>query len=330
MAEAFSSRLKWFSLTALIVGPLAPVSGCQSLSPTYFQELKIDSGLHLVLAGGLDLSPTQEPSVGSYYAPFHGASVTSVDHWEKKPGAVSRERLLYLEAGRDQVLDRTVKTDEILRGPFGSVNAEKVCFYTRPIENGYGSVSVQFNNNDTAHELPMEVSGPPQGLPALTSVSLVRIFRSDQDYVIISANYEADGNLGSLNFGAAENGRPSPNSRSNTSMYRTPDPQVNDLSRRFLAPTLAKYGIPASIDVEKYLRSRTLLLPATSLHQERDVMNEFYGFGKFIRQDEVKDGAIVASRWLHPSETKEEKDTLNTLCDARFRKQQALGLPTVE
>lgn len=113
-------------------------------------------------------------------------------------------------------------------------------------------------------------------------------------------------------------------------MYRTPDPQVNDIQRRELAPTLATYGIPANIPVEKYLRSRALSLPAASLHQERDILNEYYGFGKFIRQDELTDGAIVASRWLQPSETKEEKDTLNTLCDARFRKQQALGLPTVD
>ena len=252
--------------------------------------------------------------------------MTSVDHWEKKPGAVSRERSLYLEARRDQVLDRTVKTDEILRGPFGSVNAQRECFYTRPIENGFGSVSVEFNSNDMEHETPIEVSGPPQGLPALTSISLVRIFRTGQDYVVISANYEPDGSLGSLNFGAAKDGQPSPNSPSGTSMYRTPDPQVNDIQRRELAPTLATYGIPASIAIQKYLRSRALSLPVASLHQERNILNEFYGFGKFIRQDELNDGAIVASRWLQPSET----DTLNILCDARFRKQQALDLPTVD
>jgi hypothetical protein len=30
--------------------------------------------------------------------------VTSVDHREKKPGSVARERSLYLETGQDQVL----------------------------------------------------------------------------------------------------------------------------------------------------------------------------------------------------------------------------------
>jgi hypothetical protein len=116
--------------------PAAPAA----TSP-YFRELKIDSGLHLILTGGINLPNFQEPDVGSYYAPFHGAYVTSVDHREKKPGAVARERSLYLETGQDQVLDRTVKTDEILRGPFGTVNAVRECFYTRPIQSGFGSVS---------------------------------------------------------------------------------------------------------------------------------------------------------------------------------------------
>jgi hypothetical protein len=322
--------VKRFGLAALILNLLLLDAPCQSPSPYYFRELKIDSGLHLILTGGINLPNFKEPDVGSYYAPFHGAFLTSVDHREKKPGAVARERSLYLETNQDQVLDRTVKTDEILRGPFGALNAERQCFYTRPIQSGYGSVSVEFNGNDTEHELPSEVSSPTEGLPALTSLSLVRIFRTSPEYVIVSANYERDGSLGSLNFAAAKNGYPAGNGPFGTAMYRTGDPQVDDLQRKELAPSLTKYGIPTHIDVEKYLLSRQMPLPAVALDQEKNVMNEFYGFGKFIRQDELKDSAIVASRWLQPSVTEEEKQTLNPLCDARFRQQQAIGLPTVE
>jgi len=253
-----------------------------------------------------------------------------VDHFERKAGAVARERSLYLETGQDQVLDRTVKTDEILRGPFGTVDAVKECFYTRPIENGFGSVSVEFNGNDKEHELPSVVPSPAEGLPPLTSLSLVRIFRTSLEYVIVSANYERDGSLGSLNFGSAKDGRPGGTGPSGTAIYRTPDPQVNEIVRKGLDPELTKYGIPAHIDVQRYLLSRQMPLPAVALDQEKNVMNEFYGFGKFIRQDELKDGAIVASRWLQPSVTEEEKETLNPLCDARFRQQQTIGLPTVE
>jgi len=205
-----------FSLSAL----------CQSSFPQYFHELTIDSGLHLAPTAGIDQPDVKEPNQGSYYAPFYGASGLSVDHYEKKPGGVSRERVLYLEAGRDQVLDRTVKTDEILSGPFGSVNAEKVCFYTRPIRNGTSSVSVEFNSNGKEHELPSEISKRPIPLPALTSFSLIRIFRAYSKYMIISANYEQDGNLGSVNFGSTIDANAV---GSETAMYRTGDPQVDAL-----------------------------------------------------------------------------------------------------
>jgi len=317
-----------FGLAALVSGLVllgasyAPTSYC-------FRKLTIDSGLHLILTGDISLPGFQEPKQGSYYLPFHGAWVSSVEHFERKPGAVARERQLYLETNsRDQVLDRTVKEDEILKGPFGAVNATKECFYTRPIQSVYSSVLVEFNGNELEHELPSEVSKPPEGLPALTSLSLVRIFRTSLEYVIVSANYERDGNLGSVNIGAAKDGNPV--NGGGTSVYRTGDPQVDELQRKELGPLLAQYGIPAHIDVQKYLLSRRMVLPPVGLSQERTVMHEFYGFGKLIRQDELKEGASVASRWLQPSVTDEERQTLNSLCEARFRQQQAMGIPTVE
>jgi len=329
-AACSKARATRFGLAALIPGLLVLGASCQSPSPSYFRELKIDSRLHLILTGGINLPHFQEPEVGSYYAPFHGAFVTSVDHREKKPGSVARERSLYLETGQDQVLDRTVKTDEILRGPFGTVDAVKECFYTRPIQSGFGSVSVEFNGNDTEHELPSEVPSPTEALPAMTSLSLVRIFRTSPEYLIVSANYERDGSLGSLNVGGAKDGHPGGTGPFGTAMFRTGDPNVDDLARREFVPSLTKYGISAHIDVEKYLFSRQMPLPTVALNQEKNVMYVFYGFGKLIRQDELKDGAIVASRWLQPSVTEEEKQTLNPLCDARFRQQQAMGLPTVQ
>jgi hypothetical protein len=291
------------------------LSSCQS--PYYYRELKIDSNLHLILIGGM--AGFRAPDADSYYAPFYGAHITSVDHFENKPGAIERERSLYLETDQHQVLDRTVKDDEILRGPFGAVNAVRECFYTRPIKNGPGYISVEFNANDVQHELPAAVSSQPESLPALSSISLIRIFRTDPGYVIVSASYERDGSLGSLNFGYSDQ-----TARSWTAVYRPTDPLPE------LGPLLTKFGIPTRIDIEKYLRTRRMLLPDVALSQEKNVMNEFYGFGKFIRQDELENGTIVASRWLQPSETGEEKDILNALCDARFRQQQALGLSTVE
>jgi hypothetical protein len=148
--------------------------------------------------------------------------------------------------------------------------------------------------------------------------------------VIVSANYERDGSLSSVDFGTSNNGNPMRTDPFGTFMYRTGDPQVDAMQAKELGPSLTKYGIPIHIDVQKYLLSRQMPLPAIAFAQEENVMHEIYGFGKLIRQDQLKDGSIVASRWLQPSVTKEEKETLNPLCDARFLQQQAIGLPTVE
>jgi len=54
-----------------------------------------------------------------------------------------------------------------------------------------------------------------------------------------------------------------------------------------------------------------------------------YGFGKFIRQDSLEDGAVTSSRYLRPVLT-EEEGILGPECDARFRQQQSTGRPTVQ
>jgi hypothetical protein len=112
MSTRTLSLVLFLTGTAILAQQSATSSAARNAPSTYyFRELKIDSGLHLILTGGINLPNFQEPEVGSYYAPFYGAFGTSVDHREKKPGAIARERSLYLETGQDQVLDRTVKTD---------------------------------------------------------------------------------------------------------------------------------------------------------------------------------------------------------------------------
>jgi len=59
------------------------------------------------------------------------------------------------------------------------------------------------------------------------------------------------------------------------------------------------------------------------------VVNQHYGFGKLMRQDQFRNGSVVSSRFLRPSVTEEEKN-LNPECDAKFAQQRSMGLSTVE
>jgi hypothetical protein len=161
-----------------------------SCGPTNFNvdQMKIGTDLHLIPIGHRTL---RDSGRGSHYFFFHTATgLTTVDHIDTRPSGP--ERLLYLETGSNQVLDRTVKKEEILRGGYGTVYSTKTCFYASPLARGYSSVSVGGGNNGIA-EVPTELANAPAVLPPLTSVSVIRIFRAAPEYVVVAGNYEPMG-----------------------------------------------------------------------------------------------------------------------------------------
>jgi len=311
-------KMKKYSLLVLALTSLF-VSNSYGQTNFNFNELKIDSALHLIPIGDHTL---RDPNEGPYYFIFHGAWVTSINHFEKKPGIDGREVLFYLETGQNNVLDRTVKMEEILKGDFGTVYSTKTCFYASPLVRGYSSVSVGAGNNETGHEIPSELSRSPKALPPLTSLSLIRVFRVAPGYRVVGANYEVSGKLRRLNISSAKSG--------DRSLTSDDGDYFDDMSSNspFFALT-KKYGIPIYLNVQKYLRSRRQILPAVLLPETNTVVDLHYGHDKVIRQDTLEDGATVSSRLLQPSVTEEEK-TLDPLCEERFRQQETGGFPTVQ
>src|SRR5580692_11494473 len=106
------STLRKIGLAALVSASFLFETSCE---PTNFnvKEMKIDSDLHLLPVGDRRL---RDPGEGSYYSFFYTATgLTTVDHFETNPRTGVSEQLIYLEAGRNQVLDRTVKTEQILK-----------------------------------------------------------------------------------------------------------------------------------------------------------------------------------------------------------------------
>lgn len=310
------------AIAALI---LALSSIAVSCAPRIFYStgLEIDRNLHLIPT---PVSTSNEPSTGGYYFFSHSASgMISVDHFYRKTEAAKRERLLYLETDHNRVLERTVKSDEILKGQFGTVYAEKTCFFARPITNYYNYISVQAYSNQLDHEVPSELSRPPESLPPLTSVSLVRVFHAAPQYLIVSANYEADGELDSLHIDGGKDG----DWVHSNFVPAAVDSFVQRIPKDRGSGALKKYGIPARIDIREYLSAHRLPLPPSALAEQMSVMNLLYGYDKLIRQDELKDGAIISTRFLQPSVTDEEI-TLGPECESRFGQQRAMGLPTVE
>jgi hypothetical protein len=226
---------------------------------------------------------------------------------------------MYLETGPNKVLLRTVKDEEILRGRYGTVYSAKTCFYASPLTRGYSSVSVGAGNNGI-DEVPTELVSAPEALPPLTSVSLIRIYRTAPEYVVVAGNYELDGKMGGLQISGAKDGDRAPYSGGGDYVFPGSTTQPVAIAKQ--------YGVPARINVQDYLRSHKLTLPVVDLPQEMVVIDLHYGYDKLIRQDTLSDGMISSSRFLLPSVTSEEK-ILDPLCESRFLQQRATGLPTV-
>jgi hypothetical protein len=258
-----------------------------------------------------------KPKSDSYYLFFHAATgLTTVNHWARKADETDFHNVLYLETNQDKVLDRTVKDDVILTGNFGTLIAKKECFYARPISEGWSGLQVEIasNNYPSAHEIPSQVSTPPKELPPLTSLSLVRVFREPPGFTVASANFEANGTLGSLNVGQIARGDLTPGSHTS-------------IRPSYADPDLKKYGIPSRMDVQQYAGTGRLQLIPVSLPQEATIVILHYGFGKLMRLDTLAGGSVISSRFLQPGITEEEK-ALNPECDQRFRQQQSMELPT--
>lgn len=294
---------------------LAAIGSACGQTSYYVGEMKIDSGQHLIPVGPKSLN---HPAADSYYFFFHTATkLTTVNHLATQGQNADVHRLLYLEEDQDR-LERTVKTDEIIAGPFGAVVAEKTCFYNRAVENYPSSIRVliQSLHPEIGREIPDVVPEAPRDVPPLTSISIVRFFRAGSQLIFGSANYEANGTIRSIHNGRIINGDLQPLS----SIMSPLAPNFNEVRQSL--------GLPSQVDVESYLRLNRIPLPTTSNPQERAIVILVYGFGKLIRQDSLEAGVVTSSRYLRPVVTEEEQ-ALGQECDDRLREQQSMGRPTV-
>jgi hypothetical protein len=277
--------------------------------------MKIDAELHLIPVGSKSLN---HPAAESYYMFFHTATkLTLVNHFARQAGSADVRELLYLEANQDR-LERTVRTDEIVTGPFGAVVAEKTCFYNRPIENYSSSVKVliQSANPEIGREIPDPFAEEPPHVPPLTSAAIVRLFNANSELNFGSGNYDADGMLGSINHGQIVNGDLKPGS--SIVLARAPD----------FGEIRQESGLPPRFGIEDYLRSMRMPLFGPSSSKEPTFVILVYGFGKLIRLDSLDNGVVISSLYLKPVFTEEER-ILGPECDEHLQRQQSSGRSTV-
>jgi hypothetical protein len=268
-----------------------------------------------------------QPTSGSYsyYYFFHAAALISVNHMENHPGDSGPHQLLYLETHPDGLLDRTVKSDILLFGDFGTVYVNRTCFYNRSVQDSYSSVSLRFSSNGypSAYESPTVLARASVVVPPLTSIGLIRILRDEAGYVLAAADYEATGILRNIQVLKAKGGEVS---ASTEEVLISPGAD-GKYSLSAKDPRLVRYGIPFRFAIDNFRSSRHFQLSPAPSPEESTWVILFYDFGKTIQQQQLRAGVPISSRWLQPSVTEEERQ-IGPECDARFKQQRSMGLPT--
>jgi hypothetical protein len=302
--------------TALLIAVLVVLSACKLLGPTNYWV----TGIQISRDGRV--SPVGTRSVleirpGPNYYFFHAAELTSVEHVDKGPGESDVHLLLALGTTRDGRLDTTVKKDMLLTGDFATIYAEKTCFYNSPMQRGYSSVKISFFSNGyaQAYDKPTVFPGAPEVVPPLSSVSLVRVIHNEADYTLVSADYEATGELRAFHVARAHDGN----------IY----PATDEVSYppNSLDPRVEKYGIPSILKIDSDSSLPRLQLPSVRESEVSTWLIRFHDFGKLIHQQQLREGQPLSSRWLQPSVT-EEEHIIGPECDSRFHQQLSVGLPT--
>lgn len=304
-------RLVQRVVVSSIVGVLvASIAAC---GPTtfYVQGIKIDTDQHVIPVGHKFLS---HPNSDSYYMfSYTATKLTIVNHFAKQAGSQGVHELIYLEAYRGR-LERTVKVDQVSTGSFGALVVRRTCFYNRPNSSSL-DVLIQSTHPEIGREIPESIGGLPTDAPPLTSMSIVRIFARDSGQSFAVGNYEADGELGSINSGSVENETVQPGA------------SIMMATARDFDKLRGAFGLPPSPSVRDYLRTNRMPLLKTTQSEERAFVILVYGFGRFIRQDSLQNGVVTSSTYLKPVATDEES-VLGAECDARFQRQISASRPT--
>lgn len=176
-------------------------------------------------------------------------------------------------------------------------------------------INVFDNGYAQAYDKPTVLPAAPEAVPPLTSVSLVRVIHNEADYTLVTADYEASGELRNFHVARANSGKIDPATDEVSYPLNSRDPRPE------------KYGLPSTLKIDGDLSRNGLRLPSVRESDVATWLIQFHDFGKLIHQQQLREDVPVSSRWLKPSVT-EEEHTIGPECDSRFRQQLSMGLPT--
>jgi len=221
---------------------------------------------------------------------FRTQSAYSVDHyagWREDP---QRVRYNAFAVDFDGRLRSRTKYQELLRERFGTVYGVTTYYY-RDGERTKRVFDTTAYASAMEHEPPTILRAPPPlGGLRLDGASVVRVFRAPPEFLIVSANYDADGTIRVLHVNGAKAGD-----------WVHPN-EIGDPFRKWGLvdgpDTRAHYGLPGTFSVSRYEQDGATGFGETALEPELDVVHLHYDRNSLVRQDRFRPDGTRERRFL--------------------------------
>jgi hypothetical protein len=246
-------------------------------APAYFRTIQIDpTSLTVTFAAPLTREQAQDVPL---YWPFHYQVGYSVDHYAglREP----RTRYDSLDLDENRRLRSRTKAQELLHGDFGTIYARSTYYYADGYRGPHPQRFTVAYANELEHETPEILPALPGEGQELAAVSVARIFRAPPEFLIASANYDADGRLESVHVNGARNGDwvhsnevPEPYRSLGVATMLDSPPRV-----------LAYYGLPSRFPVDAYRNAPSPdVFGRAQLAGDLDIVNLHLDQTRFVEQ----------------------------------------------
>jgi hypothetical protein len=244
----------------------------------FYRTMDIDPQSLLVTFS--DLLPNHCETCGPFYWPFTGQTGDySVDHYDGKQPYPHRVRYNAFAVSAENRLGSRTKYQELLHGLFGTVYAQTQFLYGST--SGYRGIKfyAYLYANEAEHEPPQIIAELPGTHLELSAITLVRVFRSPPEYIVLIAQYAPDGYLEFLSVDGAKDGnwvhRSELQSLDESLGLGTGDQTKNRI----------RFGFPERFPVADYLKKAQPVWKVAAVPSTLDVVNLHYERNRWVRQD---------------------------------------------
>lgn len=285
MARPTAARFSWLLALAGVCSCktyYAPEYRGLDREKVYYSAMRIDP-VTLQVGAGRNALISDTPPKGGYYVRENSSAENkeyAVSHYlqSKEPYPVRLSH--FFVDGRDRLILRK-KSQELLRGVYGTIYAQTTYFYRERSEGNWNDFFTVSHLNEAPHEPPVPIASlPRKALSHFDGVSVVRVIKAVPGHLVVSANYDPDGWLGSFHVNASKDG-----DWVDSNIVETMRGLEGGTSLGDRPKARERFGLPARFPVASFSKKPASVCAKVKLDVVLEAVHFHYGRNRWVRQD---------------------------------------------